>query len=224
MIANKLTLKYYNGTEYVDVAYSMDESEGFTKDGFTIFSKPSTWQKSNEEGSEKYFIKVIPSVDHTLGTTIRGLGVLFSNDLDLVAVRSNIVSKHNNGDSWLGKHEQARKEIMQELNNKGYRKISNSDKANPLVEEGAVFSSINEFDILEPAQLRVAATYLVLSMIYLDELSDEDGDKWERQGKRYQDKFYRAFNIFYLKLDSNDDGIEDDTESASSTATSLSWT
>lgn len=221
-VNSNLTIEFFNGTEYEEVSYKLDETDGFKNDGFIIFKKPTTWEKGLVEQVERYYIRITSSAEHS-ATVVKGIGVLFSNDNDLVAVRSNIVEKYNNGLTWLGKHEQAQKEIIQALNNKGYRKVKNDNDLNPLVEEGIAFADINRFDILEPAQLRMVSTYLVLSMIYLDELSDEENDKWYRQGKRYEEKFYKAFNLFTLKIDTNDDGVAQDNEGCGASSTGLTW-
>lgn len=221
-ITSKLKVEFFNGTTYEEVSYSVDETNSFKEDGFIIFKKPTTWKKGLVEQVERYYIRLTSSVEHR-PTVVKGVGVLFSSDKDLMAVRSNIIEKYNNGSTWLTKHEQAQKEIIQSLNNKGYRKVANEDSLSPLVEEGTTFADINRFDILEPSQLRMASTYLVLSMIYLDELSDEENDKWYRQGKRYEEKFYKAFNLFSLKIDHNDDGASNDGEGDSVSSTGLVW-
>jgi len=218
-----MSAEYYDGSIWQPLNTLLDESEDFSKSGFLFFEKPSNWKAAEVDSETKFFIRLKTDTSHSVGTKIQGMGVLLSNDLDLEGVRSNVVSKFNNGASWVLKHEQARKDIIQLLRNKGNRKISNADKNNPLVTEGIKFSDINEYDLLEPEQLRQASLYKTLSMIYLDELSDDENDKWERQGLRYERSFHTMFNLFYLQLDTDDDGVLDDGENYITTSTSLVW-
>ena len=76
---------------------------------------------------------------------------------------------------------------------------------------------------MEPFELREASKFFALSMIYLDELSDEQDDKWERSGKRHLKRAEEAINLFMLKIDSNDNGLEDESESNGDTGINLSW-
>jgi hypothetical protein len=218
-----LTAEYFDGSIWSPLESLLDETENFTKSGFLFFEKPSTWAATTVDGEEKFFIRLATDTNHSVGTELQGLAILLSNDLDLEGVRSNIVSKHNNGASWVLKHEQARKDIIQALRNRGNRIVKNADKNNPLVEQGLRFADLTEFDLLEPEQLRQASLYLVLSMIYLDELSDNEEDKFFRQGERYERKYSENFNLFYLQIDFDDDGISDNNETVVTTSTALSW-
>jgi hypothetical protein len=226
--AQDYTIEYYNGSW--EPLNAVDESEGATKSGFLYWSRPSDWSKTTVDSTEGYAIRVQPNANFSAGTKLRGLAVLFSNDLDLEGIRSNIVSTHNNGESWILKHEAARKLIIQTIRNLGNQKVKvlNDSNNSTLFFYGPddsvlYYSNITEFDFLEPFELREASKFLSLSMIYLDELSDEADVKWQRQGVRHEDSFNSAFNLFSLKLDLDDDGQEDGTENQALTQTSLSW-
>jgi hypothetical protein len=226
--ANNLAFEYWNGSAWTTLEV-IDESEGFTKSGFVVFVRPNDWAENTVNGDANFYIRIQPSVSHSVGTIVDGLGVLFSNDLDLIGIKENIVSKLNSGDSWVGKHEAARKYIIQKLRNGGHRKVTTTDPANnPLVVESSKasalhFSDLTEFDLHEPFELREAAKFYALSFIYLDELSDEQDDKWERSGRRHEERADEAVNVFMLKLDTNDNGKEDESESNGSTRINLSW-
>lgn len=219
-----LSAEYFNGTAWVQLATLLDETDNFTKSGFLFFDKPNSWAEFEDGGTPKnFYIRLSTNTAHSVGTALKGIGVLLSNDLDLEGVRSNIVSKHNNGESWVVKHEAARKKIIQRLRNAGHYKVKNYDSANPVLREGIRFADLTEFDLLEPEQLREASLYLTLSMIYLDELTDDIDDKWSRQGERYYDEYGKAMDLFRLTVDMDDDGIEDDEENYETNETSLSW-
>ena len=85
------------------------------------------------------------------------------------------------------------------------------------------YNDLTEFDLLEPFELREASKFYALSFIYLDELSDEQDDKWERSGQRHLARADEAVNLFMLKIDYDDDGVEDSEEQNGSTGTHLSW-
>lgn len=221
--ANTMSAEYYDGTSWLALNTLIDESEGLVKSGFCLFEKPNDWAKATVATVEKFYIRLLTDANHSVGTTMQGLGILLSNDLDLEGVRSNIVTTHNDGNSWVLKHEQARKDIIQELRNAGNRIVKNANKNNPLVTEGVRFADVTEFDLLEPEQLRQASLYKAISMIYLDELSDELDDKWQRQGDRYDKKYSGMVNLFSLQLDTDDDGIASDSETNTTTRTNLTW-
>jgi len=202
----------------------LDESEGFNESGFITFEKPKEWALTTIENEEKFFIRLKPSASHSVGSTLKGLAVLFSNDLDLIGVRDNIVSKHNNGNSWVAKHEASRKYIIQEIRNKGNKIVESKEPQENIFNlDVKKFIDVTEFDILKPFQLRQASLYKTLSMIYLDELHDEENDKWQRQGLRYEAEFYKAIDLFFLSIDSDDDGEESAEESRKRTGVNLSW-
>jgi len=221
--ANTMSAEYFDGTVWQPLNTLLDESDGLTKSGFFFFERPSDWSKATVETIENYYIRLKTNTSHSAGTTLKGLAIVLSNDLDLEGVRSNIVDKLNNGASWILKHEQAAKDILQELRNKGNRIVKNADSNNALVTEGARFADLTLFDLLEPEQLRQASLYKTLSMIYLDELSDEVDDKWHRQGTRYEENYSRMVDLFYLQIDFDDDGVASDGETTISTSTNLVW-
>lgn len=222
--ANTITAEYYDGTNWVNLPTLIDESEGFTKSGFFFFDKPTDWAASTTDSIEKFYIRLKTDVSHIVTTEIQGLAILLSNDLDLKGVRSNIVSKFNLGNSWVLKHEQSRKDIIQMLRNQGHKIVKNINNDDPLVTDGIYFADITEFDLLQPQQLRQASLYKTISGIYLDELSDNEDDKWQRQGERYDTTFGKMFNLFSMQLDYDDDGLTDIEETDNNNQTALSWT
>lgn len=65
--------------------------------------------------------------------------------------------------------------------------------------------------ILESSQISMPLIYLTIHMIALD-LMDEEGDKWDRIVKIYQEKFEKAFNNMKLDYDEDESGTVDETE------------
>lgn len=215
--ANTLALEYFDKDALAFTSLDLlDESKGFTRSGFLTFQKPvdaqnqNAWATTTVNGDELYWIRLKPSADHSVGTIVQGLNIVFSNDDDLVEERSNIVSKHASNQptgSWILKHQAAKKEIIQKIRDKGNMKFRSNDNRPHLR-----FADINEFDLLDFTQLRQASKFLVLSKIFLFELSDEEDDKYFMVGKDYEDKFKSAMEVFFLSLDKDDDGIQDASE------------
>lgn len=187
-----------------------DETFGFTKSGFIRFLRPFDMKESTHENIEKHYVTLRTDTDFSALTQLKGVGIVFSTNEDLVNVRSNIVSVLNDGESLIGKIESAKDEIIQRLNNQGHVKIIN-DTTSSLV-NGIYFDSISEFDFLEIEHLRLASKYLSASLFYLEELSDDVGDKWEIQGKRHMKKYNEFMDVFLLKIDTDDDGQPDNRE------------
>ena len=223
-VTGTLVFEYFNGTAWVALPDFVEETQNFFRSGFVFVDKPDDWASTTVKLIKKFYIRIQPSASHNAGTIIDGIGIVFSNDLDIIGIKSNIVSKHNNGNSWIEKHEAARKLIIQKLRNAGHR-THKTITGNSLVFSGAGirFTDLNEFDLLEPQELREASKFYVLSFIYLDELSDEEDDKWERAGKRHEARGDEAVQLFMLKIDKDDDGIESESESEGTTRINLSW-
>jgi hypothetical protein len=222
--ANSLAFEYWNGTAWTALT-KIDETVGGTKSGFIYFEKPTDWAETTVDTQEFFYVRFQPSVSWDAGTIAAGLSVLFSNDLDLTAIRSNIVSKLNNGNSWIAKHEAAKKQIIQKIRNRGNRKVKQNayEKFTSTSAGSLLFSNINEFDFHQPFELREASKWYTLSLIYLGELSDEANDKWEVAGMRYQDMADEAMGVYMLQLDTDDDGELDQDENKSDTRVDLSW-
>lgn len=69
--------------------------------------------------------------------------------------------------------------------------------------------------ILESSQIALPLTYLAIHMIALDQMDDE-GDKWDRIQKLYQEKFDKAFNNMKLDYDEDESGLVDGSETQQS--------
>jgi len=200
----------YTNADGVQTLKICDETNGFTESGFITFERPTDAIKTTVETIEKVYVELKVDVDIDVGTTFDGVGIVLCDTNDVEQVRSNIVSRLNNGKSLISKINLAKDLIVQMLNNQGNVKIT-SDVSGSLI-TGTVMNSITEFDFLEVDQFRLAAAYLTAGTFYLQELSDEGGDKWDVQGKRFMSKFNELFQTYLLKLDINDDGVANDNE------------
>jgi hypothetical protein len=228
--ANTLTFEYYDGSNWVEVPAIIDESLNFKRSGFIYFDRPESWVKNIVENDENFYIRISSDVSLTPATSLKGLNILLSDDSDLEAIRSTIVTKLNNGESWVEKHEAARKYIVQTLRNLGHRKVKDrlNDSNSGLFftdeeKDNRYYSNLTQFDLIEPFELREASKYYALSLIYLEELSDEEDDKYFRMGRRHELKADEMLNLFSIKIDTDDDGVEDLDESDGFTGTGLVW-
>ena len=67
--------------------------------------------------------------------------------------------------------------------------------------------------MLESKEVEEASKFLALSKIFY-EIHDSDDDVYFNKAKRFETKYNEAMNLYLLSLDSNDDGVEDNTERA----------
>jgi len=218
--AGELVLKYYNGTEWKALDYEATYND-FTKSSFIYFVFPEDAKKYLADGEELYYLELSSNSDLDSATELGGLNVLFSCDEDIEKIRSNIVTDLNDGLPWILKHEAARDLILQTIRNKGNIKIVERENTTGL--SGLTYSDIQPQDFLDVRQVKLASAYLAISMIYLDELSDENDDKYERRGYRYSRKSNELLNTFFLKLDSNDSGDDDEAVAQVSSGSVLTW-
>lgn len=213
--ANNLIIQYLNSDTdtLTDVPNLHDGTLGYTRSGFITFNRPeddqanTTWKKSTFDGVELYWLVITVSADHSAGTEVRGMNVLYSDDNDLIQERSNIVSKHATNEptlSWVVKHQAARNEIVQKLRNQGKNKVIKSTEVNP-----SRFADLTYFDILNLDQIRNASKFYTLAKIFKQELSDAAEDKWWKLGEDFEEQGDNSFDLFLLSLDTDDDGEED---------------
>lgn len=220
-----VTFEYYDGSTWKPFVV-LDETFNFTKSGFVNFAPPVDWKATAVNGKELFYVRMSASVDLSTGTKLQGLAILLSNDSDLEGIRSDIVTKYNKGKPWFTKHEEARKQIIQRIRNAGH-KLINYSVSNSSLYFGNVKSiyldDVSEYDLLKPSELREASKYLTIATIYLNELTDANDDKFERMGKHFMALYNESMNLFMLKIDVNNDGVENDNEDEGSTSTALTW-
>lgn len=131
---------------------------------------------------------------------IQGLNIVFSDDQDLKQEFIQIDNLLNDRTSFILLHEAARDEIIQRLRNLGKVKFDNEKLVN-----------IEKWDINKLDEIRQPSKFLVLSKIFF-EVSDNVEDKWMQRHKDYKKKFQESFDLFWLSLDLDDDGIADEHE------------
>lgn len=214
----KISVNYENedGNQSLKV---IDETNGFTRSGFIKFERPEDIIDSLFQTISKKYLEISVDVDLSVGTKLKGVGIVFCNNQDLIDIRSNVISKLNSGKSLISKIALARDHIIDEFNQQGNFKVVKDNSST--ISTGTVLSEINEFDFLKVDQLRLASAYQSLGHFFLEEKSDKEEDKWETQGKRFMKVAGQRMNSYFMNLDLDDDGKADDDEVNQTTVTRL---
>ena len=182
-----------------------DDTRAFLRSGFIEFEKPDSWVAETVNGIEAYWLKL--NVDVDFNATLKGLNIVFSDDNDLSKEISNLDRLLPKNDvSFIRFHTAARDEIIQTIRNGGTFKEVSKDGGNAQLE------NITKWDILDISEINQASLYLTLAKIYFDDSVNPE-DKSYLRFRDYMDMYGKAFNLFYKKIDINDDGkYEQETE------------
>lgn len=198
--ANALTLKYYNGSAFA-AATKLDETNGLTRSGFISWNRNLTDEAATTINSiEAFWYEITVSADHS-STIIRGINTVFADDNDLKTVVPSINSSKfyvASETSHILAHVAARDDIIQYLRRSGNYKVE---------QDTGGLKDINIFDILQINQMREAAKWKALSVIFGDR-SDEPEDSFDIKSRQYEGRYKAARDVMYLNLDDNDDGEE----------------
>ena len=200
--ANTFSAEYFNGTIFTTIEEFVDESKGFTRSGFIKWRRDQTDQaKTTVNNEELFWIRLRPSSTHDVGTIIQGLNIIYADDNDLEGELRTISEFLASGDtSFITYHESARKQIVQSMRNRGQRKTSNT-----------IIKNITKWDLLDAGEVNEAAKHLALSKIFFS-ASDNSEDKWYQRYLDHRRMYESAFNLLYLTIDSDDDGVVDASE------------
>jgi hypothetical protein len=216
LVTGDVSAEYYNGSTWENLAID-DETDGLNRSGYITFSKPDDWTEVEIDSKSQFYIRLKVSEDMLSPIELWGLNIVFSNHDDLIEERANIVSKHGDkrfNKSWIDKHQAARREIMQNLRNRGHRKtVVNSSTPNQYGDyEKIQYKDLTAFDLLDFEQVRQASKWLTLSKIFKQELSDSEEDKYWMLGEAFEDQYSDAMDLYFLSMDLNDNGELDEDE------------
>lgn len=204
--AATLTLKYYNGSSFTAVSDFIDETKAMTRSGFVRWTRNLTGEATTTVNSTSlYWYQLSYDATFSAGTTIRGLNIVFADDQDLKTRVPGITSSSflPSGESThILAHVAARDEIIQKIRNNGefMQTVSTGE-----------FKEIDAFSLLEVEQIREAAKFKALAVIFED-LTDSPDDIYMVRAKMYEDKFNKAMDMFFLSIDKDDDGLKDRSE------------
>lgn len=198
-----LSLAYYNGSTFTAVSGLFDETENLNRSGFISWDRNQTSEaKTTINSQEAYWYKIDTTVTQNQ-ISICGLNIVFSDDNDLKKEYFEIENWLPSGQaSHILSHVASRDHIIQDLRRDGRFKFDfNTGK----------IEQISAFDLLDISQVKVASTYLTLSKIF-NNISDEIDDVHRQKSDYYMKLFNNAMNAFFLDLDTDDDGIQDNEE------------
>lgn len=192
-----LSMEYWNGSAFTALTIQNDATNALKKSGYVVWTQPT--DDAKDSGFYKYRFN-INAVSGAFVQTIRHVGIIFAQDFDLKEDYPNILDHlPTNDTSMIRFHVSAKKDIIQYFRQKGYKVYDTEPK------------DLDEFDFLDPTQLKQAGKFLALSKIFFW-LSDSTEDKWYQKFQDYRSRGYDAVDVFYITLDTNNNGVEDEGE------------
>ena len=207
----KLSFEYSTTTGFSPLEI-IDDTRNLNRSGFILWDRQlDDWASETYESRNLYWIKITSDIDFTC--TLKGLNLLFSDDNDLVSEIPRIDKYMPKGEtSFVKYHVAARNEIIQTLRNGGWAKQDKDNNPN----ESLIFAPYGEillkdltkWDILDIGQIRNASKFLTLAKIFHDNSANVD-DKEYQNFVDFTDAHSKAFNLFYMSIDFNDDGKTD---------------
>lgn len=211
--ATSLTFRYSDGSTFQPLEIK-DDTRGFSRSGFIKWERDiETWAEQSVNGKTLYWIEIEFGGAYDLAC--KGLNIVFSSDYDMQVKNPFVMDYLAKTDtSFIRNHIAARDEIVQTLRNGGYIKM-------PTGSDNLFFSGlgdrqdITKWDLLDIEQVKEAATFRALASIFFNESRNVE-DKAYMLYRDYQGKFGQSFKLFYLSLDTDDDGKTDDNEKLAS--------
>jgi len=199
-----LIVEYYNGSTYVGVTSLIDETEGFTRSGFITWDRGMEGDSITEVNLESaHWYRIRSNVATLTETVIKGINIVFADDRDLKREYFEIDEFLPTGQvSHILTHVAARDEIIQYLRNSGGFTQSNTT---------GQLNDLTSFDLLDIGQIKLAATYLALSKIFLS-VQDQTDDVHLEKSRHFRSLYNSAIKTFYLDIDQDDDGLDDESE------------
>lgn len=190
-----------------------DETNGFTRSGFIRWDRAT--KSANDIISEEtttinsqlaFWYRISFSIDLDVGTIAQGLNLVLADDNDIKNRDFELVSDTRkfpgSQTSHILTHVAARDAIMQLLKRREFlTRTSGSNFVNDLL----------IWDLMDSSQLREAATWKAIALIY-DNLSDKVDDKESEKSGKALNKFKMAFDLYLLEVDANNDGVTDPIE------------
>lgn len=194
-----IDLEYYNGSAFASVENLEDKTNGFTRSNWIKWSRNQTNEAETTINSlELYWYRLSVDVS-TSAVVYLGINLLFSDDIMIKECEPHLLDADfypSGYTSFIPFHQAARSEIIQRLRNEG-RGVYN----------GTQFSDLNIFDLLDFTQLGEASKFYALAQIYFN-LSDSPDDKYWQKYEDYMKRYDNAYRVFFLSIDTNDDGLQ----------------
>ena len=200
----------YSSTASFESLSVKDDTKGLSRSGFITWDRNiEDWAEQDVNGQSLYWLEI--EFNESYSFEVEGLNTVYSCDYDMDLKNPFVMDYLPKSDtSFIRYHVAVRNEIVQILRNGGYIKMPTgmddiffqprSDRAN-----------IEKWDLLEFEEVREAAAYKAMAMVFFNESRNND-DKAYNLYRQYQGKFGESFKLFYLSLDVDDDGKTDSFE------------
>lgn len=201
-IPASLVLEYYTTQNVWSALAISDDTKGMTRSGFITWARPEDAQAVSVNSIESCWVRISSSANTDV-MSVQAINILFSDDNDICQEVPALIDAcfYQNGQaSHILNHVAAKNYIMGRLRSLKYIKTTANGDEN-----------INEWDILDIFELRQASTYYAISQIYFN-LSDNVDDQYWAKYQEYNKKFEEAFGLGQLRIDTNDDGLVNETE------------
>lgn len=195
---SNMIVEQYNGTSWVSVEHT-DETRGLKRSAFLRWEK-ADMEPATINSKEAYYIRISFSAD-TSAIEYKGINIIFSDDAQLKQEFFEIDQLRPSGEnSFISKHVSAKNEILDRLKQRGTVKTVNSKE-----------DDVNAFDLHDIHEIRQAATYMALAKIFFN-LSDNIQDHWWAKYLTFQQKAESALQLFQIEIDSNNDGLNNESD------------
>ena len=208
-INGSLSIEKWNGSAWTGVDFQ-DNANHFEQSGFIFTDDMEDEAKTTINSQEMFFWRISTTSATDSVIKLRYINVIFNDFDDLKAQEPEIEryypldpSDDSEIESFTLSMIAARNEILKRINQSGKKKYN-----------GTTVKSINQWDILDVNELRLASTYYSLYKVFSNIVDNKDNN-YAEIAKNYMSKFERAFNLFandLLTLDTDDDGKVDESE------------
>ena len=195
-----LILEYYNGTSWLPLEI-FDDSKKLTRSGLICWDLPSDQVEHTVNSITKCWFRFRNDANKPFN--LNGLGVLFSDDNDIVKEFPQLMDDcyYSPGKTdHILFHAASKEYIMSRLRTLGYVKTGSNGEEN-----------INEWDVLDVFELQQASLYYTIGQIFFN-LSDNNQDQYWQKYQEYNKKFEEAFALGRLRIDLDNDGQVDEVE------------
>lgn len=196
-----MILEYWSTTGWKSLNF-YDQTQFFKRNGTVSWSIPSDLATLEIDGIEKYYV-CLYSNDIASNVVFQHVGLVFSDDLDIQIEYPSLLQSayypSGKNDFFLY-HVSAKNYIMSELLKRGYSKTVDG-----------INEPINEWDVLSIYELKQASLYYAISQIFFN-LSDNSSDNYWQKYIEYKQKFNESFNLGMLRIDQDNDGQIDNSE------------
>ncbi len=194
--AATLTVKYWNGSSFVAVEDLIDQTSGFTKNGFISWENLTGWttrEAAPWADQALYWIEITTSANLSAGTILQAVLNIFTD--------SSLLSRHYpelvDDTRWLPP---GKTDFLEQF-------VAATDMVITRLKQDQII--LDESQILDPNEVALAATHFAAHVIYYPVTRDIEEDK---RAYAAESKGNKELNKVRLDLDLNNSGVIEDNE------------